>query len=180
MRLCKTVFIGFLVLGFSSPLLAADVVKLGYFRLQTIIDRSEMGKAGLGEFQDEMKKVRDKLEAQRQEVKAMRDEFQMKEQVWSEDVKKKKLQQIRVREESVRRAIEQANRDLSERERTILTPLKDKMLEVISRIGEEDGYTMILDSVQSGMAYAPASLDLTDQIIRELNKLAAKEAGGKP
>jgi len=179
MRLCKTVFIGFLVLGFSSPLLAADVVKLGYFRLQTIIDRSEMGKEGLGKFQDEMKKVRDKLEAQRQEVKALQDEFKKKEQVWSADVKEAKLQEIRVKEGNLKRAFEQANRELAKQEQAILEPLKDKMLEVISRIGEEDGYTMILDSVQSGMAYAPASLDLTDQIIRELNKLAAKEAGGK-
>ncbi len=175
MRICKAVVIGFLVLVFGSPVFAADVVKLGYFDLQAVIERSEMGKEGFGKFQEEMKKAREKLETQRQEVKAMRDEFQMKEQVWSEDVKKKKLQQIRVREESVRRAIEQANRDLSERERTILTPLKDKMLEVIARIGKEEGYSMILDGAQAGIAYAPESLNLTDRIIRELNQISAKD-----
>ena len=177
MRMCKTVFIGIFILVFSTPLLAADVIKLGYFNLQTIIDRSEMGKEGLGKFQGEMKRVREKLEAQRQEVKVLQDEFKTKEQVWSNDVKKAKLQEIMVREGKLKRAFEQANRELAKREQAILEPLKDRMLEVISRIGKEEGYTMILDTVESGIAYAPASLDLTDRIIRELNEISAKGAG---
>ena len=177
MRICKTVFIGIFILVFSTPLLAADVIKLGYFNLQTIIDRSEMGKEGLGKFQGEMKRVREKLEAQRQEVKVLQDEFKTKEQVWSNDVKKAKLQEIMAREGKLKRAFEQANRELAKREQAILEPLKDRMLEVISRIGKEDGYTMILDTVESGIAYAPASLDLTDRIIRELNEISAKGAG---
>ena len=177
MRICKTVFIGIFILVFSTPLLAADVIKLGYFNLQTIIDRSEMGKEGLGKFQGEMKSVREKLEAQRQEVKVLQDEFKTKEQVWSNDVKKAKLQEIMAREGKLKRAFEQANRELAKREQAILEPLKDRMLEVISRIGKEEGYTMILDTVESGIAYAPASLDLTDRIIRELNEISAKGAG---
>jgi hypothetical protein len=38
---------------------------------------------------------------------------------------------------------------------------------------------MIWEMQMAGLAYAPTSLELTDRIIRELNEISAKEAGGE-
>lgn len=179
MRVCKTAFIGVLLLVICSPVFAADVVKIGYFTRQAIVDRTELGKEGLKRFQGEMKEVRVRLEEQRQKVKELQDEFKKKEQVWNDEVKRRKLEEIMVQKDNLNRAIEQANRQLAAREQVILQPLKAKMMEIIFRIGKEEGYTMILDANQAGIVYAPDSLDLTDRIIRELNEIAAKEASGK-
>jgi outer membrane protein len=69
----------------------------------------------------------------------------------------------------------EANRRLGEQERELLTPIREKVLEIISRIGKEEGYTMIWEMQMAGLAYAPSSLELTDRIIRELNEISAKE-----
>jgi outer membrane protein len=179
MRICKRALVGLLVLMFSTPVLAADIVKLGYFDMQRVIDRSEMGRAGLEQFKHEADKVRKELEAKRDELQALDGEIKKKELIWSEDVKKAKFQEFLQKKTMFERLVREANLKLSERERSLLRPIKNKAFDVIERIGKEEGYTMILEMSRSGLAYAPRSLELTDRVIKELNELAAKEPSGQ-
>ena len=179
MRICKTLFVVFLVLALSTPLLAADVIKLGFFDMQTIIDRSEPGKNGAQKFEAEKEKVRQELATKLKELQELVDEFRKKELIWSEDVKKTKAQEFLTKQRDYKRLEMEANRSLSKQERELLAPIKDKVTDIVFRIGKEEGYTMIAELSQAGVVYAPATLNLTDRIIRELNETAGKEASGK-
>lgn len=48
-------------------------------------------------------------------------------------------------------------------------PIIDDINAVIKRIGEEEGYDLILDSVQ-GLLYAKPDLDITQRLLDELSK----------
>jgi outer membrane protein len=61
------------------------------------------------------------------------------------------------------------------RERELLKPLQEKVLEIVARIGKEEGYTMIFEIPGAGIWYAPDSLNLTDKIIQELNAASASK-----
>jgi len=50
-------------------------------------------------------------------------------------------------------------------------PILDKINQVLEKIATEENYIMIFDSVNGNIAYAKKSLDLTDQVLEELNKL---------
>lgn len=179
MRICKGMLVGMLFVLLSTTVWAADVVKLGFFDMQTIIDRSEMGKAGLEKFKIEREKMRQELADKLNELRKLDDEFKKKEQVWSDEVKKAKAQEMMAKKAEYDQLRAEANRRLGEQERELLTPIREKVLEIISRIGKEEGYTMIWEMQMAGLAYAPTSLELTDRIIRELNEISAKEAGGE-
>jgi outer membrane protein len=175
MRISKGVLVLLLVLGFSKPVWAAEVIKLGFFDRQVIVDRSEMGKEGEQKFKAEMQKIREGLEAKRQEVKDLQDEANKKKLIWSEEVKKTKLQELFAKKQMLDRLVVQANRELEQLEQQLLQPLKEKMLVIVDRIGKEEGYTMIFEREHAGLFYAPNSLNLTDRIIRELNEIYASE-----
>ena len=177
MRICKGALVGLLVLMFSAPALAADIVKMGYFDMQRVIDRSEMGQEGAEKFKAEKEKVREQLAAKVQEIKEMDDEFKKKEPIWSQEMKKSKAQALMSKKMEYERATYEANRQLGQQEQMLLRPIKEKVLEIVARIGKEEGYTMIWEMRRSGLAYAPTSLEITDRVIRELNELAAKETG---
>ncbi len=179
MRICKTLFVGFLVLVFSTPLLAADVIKIGFFDMQTIIDRSEPGKDGAQKFEAEKEKVRQELATKLKELQQLEEEFRTKEHIWSPEVKKTKAQEFLIKQREYKRLEMEANRSLSKQERELLAPIKDKVTDIVFRIGKAEGYTMIAELSQAGVVYAPASLNLTDRIIRELNETAGKGASGK-
>jgi outer membrane protein len=175
MRICKVVLAVFFILTFTTQVWAAEVVKLGFFDKQAIVDRSEMGKEGLATIKAEMKPVYEKLEATRQEIKELKEEFKKKEPIWSDEVKKAKYLEIVSMEKKLEQDVEQANRSLSKRERELLTPLQRKVLDIVAKIGKEEGYTMIFEIPGAGIWYAPDSLNLTDQIIQELNAASASE-----
>ena len=175
MRTCKAFLVVFLFLTFTTQVWAAEVVKLGFFDKQAVVDRSEMGKEGLATIKTEMKPIYEKLEATRQEIKELKEEFKKKEPIWSDEMKKSKYFEIVSMEKRLEQDVEQANRSLSKRERELLTPLQAKVLEIVAKIGKEGGYTMIFEIPGGGIWYAPDSLNLTDKIIQELNAASAGE-----
>lgn len=175
MRICRVLLAVFVFLAMTTQGWAAEVVKLGFFDKQAIVDRSEMGKEGLATIKAEMKPIYEKLEATRQEIKALKEEFKKKEPIWSEEVKKTKYLEIVSMEKRLEQDVEQANRSLSMRERELLRPLQEKVLEIVAKIGKEGGYTMIFEIPGAGIWYAPNSLNLTDKIIQELNAAPVDE-----
>ena len=179
MRICRAVLVMLFLLAFTAQVWAAEVIKLGFFDRQAIVDRSEMGKEGEQKFKSEMKKVREKLEAERQELQQFQEEINKKKLIWSEEVKKTKLQELFAKKQSLERLVVQSNRELERLEQTLLQPLKEKLLDIVARIGKEEGYTMIFEREHAGIFYAPDSINLTERIVRELNGISAREHTGQ-
>ncbi len=175
MRILTGVFAGLLFLAVSTQVWAAEVVRLGFFDKQAIVDRSEMGKQGLEKLKARMGPIREKLNAARQEIEELEAEFKKKELVWSDNVKKTKLQEIRAKKVMWRQGADQANRLLTGQERELLMPLQKKVEEIVARIGKEEGYAMIFELGSGGIWYAPDSLNLSERIVQELNEFYAGE-----
>ena len=56
MRIVTGVIAGLLFLAVSTQVWTAEVIKLGFFDKQAIVDRSEMGKEGEQKFKNEREK----------------------------------------------------------------------------------------------------------------------------
>lgn len=175
MRILTGVIAGLLLLAVSTQVWAAEVIRLGFFDKQAIVDRSEMGREGLEKLRAKMVPIREKLNAARQEVAELEAEFKQKELVWSNDVKQAKIQEIRAKKVMLRQGVDQANRLLTEQERELLMPLQQKVVEIVARIGKEEGYAMIFELGSGGIWYAPDSLNLSERIVQELNEFYAGE-----
>jgi outer membrane protein len=52
------------------------------------------------------------------------------------------------------------------------------MQAILRRIGQTDGYTMIIEANEGGVVWVPSNLDLTDVLIQRYNK-QAKQGGAK-
>jgi outer membrane protein len=174
MRILTGVIAGLLFLAVSTQVWAAEVIRLGFFDKQAIVDRSEMGKEGLEKLKARMLPIREKLDAARQEIEELEAEFKKKELVWSDDVKKTKIQEIRAKKVMLGQGVDQANRLLTEKERELLMPLQKKVVEIVARIGKEEGYAMIFELGDGGIWYAPDSLNLTERIVQELDEFHAR------
>ena len=177
MRILTGVIAGLLCLAVSTQGWTAEVIRLGFFDEQAIVDRYKMGKEGLAKLKAKMAPIREKLNAARQEIEELEAEFKKKELVWSDEVKKTKLQEIRAKKIMLRQGVEQANRLLTEQERELLMPLQQKVVEIVTRIGKEEGYAMIFELGNGGIWYAPNSLNLTERIVQELDEFHAREKG---
>src|SRR5438270_11979098 len=60
-----------------------------------------------------------------------------------------------------------------------LKKIFEKMDPIIAGFAQRDGLTMMFEKTDSGLVYAPASLDITNELVRMYND-QNKAAGGTP
>ncbi|MGD8509892.1 MAG: hypothetical protein PVH81_13420, partial [Syntrophobacterales bacterium] len=75
MRILTGVIAGVLFLAVSTQVWAAEVIKLGFFYKQAIVDQSEMGKEGLEKLKAKMEPIRERLDAAQKEIEELEAEF---------------------------------------------------------------------------------------------------------
>jgi outer membrane protein len=52
----------------------------------------------------------------------------------------------------------------------IVGPLRKKLIDIVQRIGREQGYTVIIERGTPGLLYSREALDVTDQVIAQFDK----------
>ena len=109
MRIFAGVIAGLLFLAVSTQVWAAEVIRLGFFDKQAIVDRSEMGKEGLEKLRAKMVPIREKLDAARQEVEEL-------EEVGEEELELHdlKLEEEEVEDQEQQEEVEEGELDLEE------------------------------------------------------------------
>ena len=48
--------------------------------------------------------------------------------------------------------------------------MQKKLKDAVERVGKERGFAMIVDKSTAGILYHQSSLDITDVVVKELNK----------
>ena len=49
-------------------------------------------------------------------------------------------------------------------------PIVEELLKIAADIGKERGYTLIMESQKAGIIYAPDALDITDDVVKRLDR----------
>jgi outer membrane protein len=60
-------------------------------------------------------------------------------------------------------------RELAAKEGELTKPIMERMQRIMRRIGQTDGYSLILERAEAGVVYIPSSYDLTDVLIQRYN-----------
>ncbi len=161
--------------GFATTVDAQ--VKIGVVDLQRAINETEDGrqaKRRLKKLFDERQKS---LNAKQESLKAQKDSLERQQDVLSEDALRKKVEQYQADLMDLQNEYVQYQQELSTKEGELTQKILEKMQGILRRIGQTDGYTMIIEANEGGVVWVPANLDLTDVLIQRYNKLA-KQGGG--
>ena len=155
--------IGIAVLCFGSPdagAVESSTTKIATVNIQEVLLGSTAGQ--------EVKKM---LEAK---VDALRAEIEKKSSVWSPEVKDEKERDYQKRVREVQLKTEDAQFELQQMEKQLMSPILNELQQVIKELGEKNGYTLIMDS-RAGLLYVNESLDISDIVQQELDKRQQKE-----
>ena len=180
---------------FAPRIAGAAELKLAYVDLQRAFAEVEEGKAAkakLEQMRDAKQKEIDKeQEALRKEKEAFEKEgenFAKQSGTMTETARGtkgaelgKKQAELQKKLYDLQQKFEKGRADLAQNERETLGGILSKMQPIIGTIAQRDGFTMVFEKTDSGLLYAPASLDLTNELIRlynEKNKVTA--AGTTP
>lgn len=164
----------------SAP--AAAEFKAAYVDLQRALLEIEEGRAAKTRLQ---KMVEEKQKELDREQEVLRKELQTLEKqatAMSEETRIKKQTELQQRAMALGQKWEKGQKEMAQKERTELQAIFNKMDPIIAEIAQRDGFTMVFEKNDSGVVFAPASLDLTNELVRTYNarngkkKAAAKDA----
>jgi outer membrane protein len=142
-------------------------IKIGYLDLQRIIQQSERGKKFM-EHLNEVKKEKEKiLTAKQQELRQMHKDYQQKALALSESARLDREQALRQKEIELKNLSESYRQEFQLERQKLQTLMFRELNDVLKKIGEKEGYTIILE--KEFLLYAKDSIDITDEVIKYYN-----------
>jgi len=161
--------LGLIALSFPLALRAAEA-KIGFVDQRKAVFSSKEGKEAEKRFNDIVEARWEKLRPHQDDLNRLREEYEKQKYVLSEDALQERRIEIMKRQRELERDSKELEEDLQIEQVKLLQPIQKRLEEVIAKIGEEEGLTLIFDKNSAGLLYFDDSMDVTDILIEKLNK----------
>ncbi len=153
---------------------AQEPVKLGFVDMQKALNESKAGKKALGELQKLMEARKSGLQQQKETLERKKDELDKQGLLLNEETRKSRESEVRTLERDYSRTLSDLKEEFGRRESEFTDGIRKDLLKVIEKIGKEEGYTLVLEKQYSAILYAPATIDLTEALIKRYDAESAK------
>lgn len=156
----------------------AAAQKVGVVDMQRALMETEDGRKA----KDRLKKIFDDrqktLDKQQTDLKVMKDGLEKQRDVLSREVLAKKLEEYQKAFAALQTTYMEFQRELAAKEGEMTKPILERMQRIVRRIGQAEGYSMIVERGEAGVVYVPSTYDLTDVLIQRYNGGDGKDEGG--
>ncbi|MCK4525769.1 OmpH family outer membrane protein [candidate division WOR-3 bacterium] len=169
-----------LIILLTIPLLSEQ--KIGYIDSQRILSEYKGAKEMREKYEKKVLEWKKKAEQIKKEIINLRETLQTQGLLLSEEAKMRKVKEIEDKENEYQQFIQSIWGQNGEAERMnqeLMQPLLSEIDTLLTRIGEEEGFSMIFDASVGAVVYAKDELDVTDRIIQALNRKYQPETTGK-
>ncbi len=147
----------------------ADDSPIAVIDMQRVMSESTMGMAAKSNLEAALKKKRATLEQQQGEIKQLRASIQKQASILSPEAMNKKLEELKVKERSLQQDIGEYQEEFSMKNSAEVVKLIAKVKEILLDLGEEHGFSAVVEKDQRLVVYSAPEVDFTDELIEELN-----------
>lgn len=177
MTLARTAFVLATLLAAAIQPEIAAAQKVGVVDMQRALMETEDGRKA----KDRLKKIFDDrqktLDKQQTDLKVMKDGLEKQRDVLAREVLAKKLEEYQKAFGALQTTYMEFQRELAAKEGEMTKPILDRMQRIVRRIGQAEGYAMIVERGEAGVVYVPSTYDLTDVLIQRYNAGEGKDEG---
>lgn len=176
-----------LVVARTAP---AEAQKIGVVDMQRALMETEDGRKAKDQLKKLFEQRQKTLDKQQEDLKAMKDTVDKQRDVLSREVWAKKVEELQKALAELQTTYMEFQRELQAKEGEMTRPILDRMQRIMKRIGQAEGYALIMERGEAGVVYVPSTYDLTDVLIQRYNagegrdgdagKAGAKPAAAKP
>jgi outer membrane protein len=152
--------------------------KVGIIHVQQALVSTEDGKKAVAELQAKFEPASKKLESMRDEIASLQAELSKGSNTMGEERRRQLAREIDQKTRDLNRAQEDAQEEFQREQEKLLQTLGQRMMAVISKYSNDNGYSLILDvsNPQTPVLFAANNIDITQDIIKLYNEEAAKAA----
>lgn len=168
----------FFVIIFAFVLAIAGIlnaqIKVGYVDSQRILNEFDEAREAQAKLDMEAKKLQDEYQKLLAKLDSLNKEYERQRLIMSETRRKEKEDEIM----ELQRQIQDfqvkklgPNGEIYQKQAELVGPVLEKIKKVIQKIGEEENYDYIFDTVAGNILYADPAHDLTDKVLYELKRM---------
>jgi outer membrane protein len=153
---------------------AAGTIKIAVIDTEKILLSSQAGKKALADLKKLQEAKETELRAKAQELKDLQTKISEGRLSLAQDKLADLTKQYEEKEISIRRAQDDASRELGKKRDEMLAAIDSRVMPVINQAGKDLGYTLIFRKFESGLIYADEAIDITSVIIQRLDGAQGK------
>jgi Skp family chaperone for outer membrane proteins len=148
--------------------------------MDRVMSESEMGRVEQSAI-DRLRAERTAIiSAKQNELEELEASIRNASLAWSDERREARVREYEGRRIELRRLNEDATRDVQNEFNKSLARLQRAALGVTAEIGQENGYTLILEKKTLPVLFASDAIDVTTEVLRRLNAKASPAPAGTP
>ena len=152
----------------------AAAIKFGVMNGQKVLWTCTAGAKVKAKLDAKIQGFQEKFKAEEQSLVSLKNEIQKKSSVWSSDKKDEKVMEFNKKRRDIQSKQEDARAEISHLKESELKPVVEEIRKELAKYGKAHGYTVIFDSTSGSTAYFNDSYDITDDLIKYLDKTMTK------
>lgn len=157
---------------FVEPTAAQDQ-KIGFVDTDYILSQMSEYKGVQQQLRSVSSEWRDRLEEMENEIKQLRENFQSKEILYTDEQRAEKKQEIQNKVQQRQNFLDQkfgADGEYFTRQKELLEPLQRKIFNAINTVADRQNFDFVFDRAQnSSMLYSVQEWNLNEQVLQELD-----------
>ncbi|MGC9363615.1 MAG: OmpH family outer membrane protein [Fidelibacterota bacterium] len=153
--------------------LPAQEVKIGYVNSDRILAEFDEAKEAQRKLDVEAKKLEDEYRSLLNQLDSLSRDFERQKMIMSETRRQTKENEISQLQQTIQRyQIEKMGPEgeIYQKQAELVGPVLEKIKAVIEKVGKENKYDYIFDTVAGNILYAEPVHDLTDKVLYELKR----------
>jgi outer membrane protein len=152
-----------------APKSVSAQAKIAVVDLQRAINETEEGRKAKANLKKLFESRQQGLDKKQEELKKLKDEIESQKNVLARDVLEKRVESYQKQLMELQQVYVDYQRELAEKEGELTKVIIERMEKILRRIGQAEGYAMIVERNEAGVIFAPTNLDLTDVVIQRYN-----------
>lgn len=143
--------------------------KIAVVDLQRALNETEDGRSAKNRLKRLFRRRQKALDEAQEKLKKMKEDIERQKNVLSQEALQKRLEEYQKAFIELQSTYVEYQRELAQKEAQLTKRILERMQEILRRIGQSEGYTMIVEANEGGVVWVPGNLDLTDQVIQQYN-----------
>ena len=156
----------------QTPPAGAAPNKVGVIQIQSALVATKDGQKAAKELEDKMAPRKKDLDGKQAEIRDLQERLQKGGNTLSDSAKEDLTRTIDQKTKSFNRQVEDAQAELEQEQQKVLSQLGQKMMQVIDRYAQANGFSVILDvsNQNTPVLYASNTVDITKEIVELYDK----------
>jgi outer membrane protein len=174
-KIIMILFASMILLTTGLKVYAADTnPKIGYVDLQRILLQSNEGQQAKVALEKKFAARKKELNQKKQELEDMQKSLETQSSMLSHDALVEKQAEFVKKRDAFLKLVQQYDKELQEQDGELTKKILLQLQDIITKIGRDGSYAVILEKSQGGILYAPGNEDLTDKVLKIFNQESEK------